>query len=227
MKPFYLIATPIGNLEDITYRAVRMMSEVDVILCEDTRLTKRLLNYYKIETATESYNAHSTVSKEDSIIRRVGEGIVFGMVSDAGTPTISDPGVKLISRLYRDVSDVDIISLPGPSALITALSATGFTGNQFTFYGFLPHKKGRNKIFEEIFDSTRIAIFYESPHRLIKTLEFLQEQYKDSHRKMCVARELTKIYEQKVIGSAEYLYRYFQDHPEKVRGECVILIDKK
>lgn len=228
MKPiFYIVATPIGNLEDISLRALCILKEeVDIILCEDTRTTRKLLAHYDITTSTESYHAQSSESKETSILKRVGEGIRFALVSDAGTPTISDPGVKLVASLREQYPDITIHSIPGASALITALSTTGFTGNQFTFYGFLPHKKGRNKIFDEIEISDRTSIFYESPHRLLKTLIELHARFSESSRKIAVGRELTKMYEETIIGNSTELVRFFQEHPEKVRGEFVIIIDK-
>lgn len=228
MKPiFYIVATPIGNLEDISLRALRVLrEEVDVILCEDTRTTRKLLSHYEITTKTESYHSHSSEDKETSIIRRMNEGIRFALVSDAGTPTISDPGVKLVAALRDQHPEILIHSIPGASALITGLSTTGFNGNQFTFYGFLPHKKGRNKIFDEIEVSTRTSIFYESPHRLLKTLQELDTRFTNSKRKVAVGRELTKMYEETVIGTGQEVLHYFTSHPEKIKGECVIIIDK-
>ncbi len=223
---FYIIATPIGNLEDITYRAIRIISEVDVILCEDTRVTQKLLNHYNIKVKTQSYHAQASNAKEDSIINDIKNGVTFALVSDAGTPTISDPGVKLISRIRTECPETQIVSLPGASALITGLSTTGFSGNQFTFYGFLPHKKGRTTIFSEIFESDKISLFYESPHRIMKTLEYIHDHYLESGRKICIARELTKMYEQKIIGDISTVYTYFLEHPEKIKGEFVVVIDK-
>lgn len=221
---FYIVASPIGNLEDITYRALRTLSEVDTILCEDTRVTRKLLNHYNIDSTTESYHAQATQSKEDSILRRIKEGHTFALVSDAGTPTISDPGVKLINEIRNQLPEVKIISVPGASALITALSVTGFSGNQFIFYGFLPHKKGRKKIFDEIEISGRIAIFYESPHRLLKTLKELSLRIPG--RQISVGRELTKLYEETPVSNTVDMYSYFKSNPEKIRGECVIIINR-
>jgi len=222
---FFLVATPIGNLEDITHRALRILSEVDVVLCEDTRMTQKLLNHYGISAKTQSYHAQASDSKEDRIIEDINKRITFALVSDAGTPTISDPGVKLIARIRRDCPETQIISIPGAAALITGLSTTGFMGNQFTFYGFLPHKKGRASIFDEIAESSRVSIFYESPHRLLKTLKELADRFGES-RDICVARELTKIYEETPVKTASEMYSYFNDNPDKVRGECVIIINK-
>ncbi|MAQ77398.1 16S rRNA (cytidine(1402)-2'-O)-methyltransferase [Candidatus Campbellbacteria bacterium] len=221
---FYVVATPIGNLGDITYRAVEILKEVDIILSEDTRVTKHLLNTYGIITQLKSYHANSSEHKENEIINLLNEGKKIALVSDAGTPTISDPGVKLISRIRSESPETLIRSLPGPAALIAGLSITGFTGNQFTFYGFLPHKKGRNSLFQEMKDSSRISVFYESPHRLVKTLQALN-QVMGSSRKMCVARELTKIYEEHPVMTVEEMVSYYEMHPQKVKGECVIIID--
>ena len=221
---FYIVATPIGNLEDMSHRAIRILSEVETILCEDTRVTRKLLNHYSIDSHTESYHAQASQSKEDSIIKRIREGHSFALVSDAGTPTISDPGVKLIHEIRKQSPETKIISIPGASALITALSVTGFSGNQFTFYGFLPHKKGRNKIFDEIESSARVAIFYESPHRLLKTLEELSMRI--PKRMISVGRELTKIFEETTVLSALDMFHYYNENSEKIRGECVITIDK-
>lgn len=225
-KKIYLVATPIGNLEDITLRALRILSQVDVILCEDTRVTGRMLAHYKIKAKLESYHAHSNASKEKKILDNIKSGITYAMVSDAGTPTISDPGVKLVHEIYEQFNDVEVISIPGATALVTALSSSGFMGNQFTFYGFLPHKKGRRKIFTEIFQSDKISLFYESPHRIMKTLSYLAENYPDSNRKICITRELTKLYEEKKIGYIQDIYEYYINNPDKVRGEFVIIIDR-
>ncbi len=224
MSYFYVVSTPIGNLEDITYRAIRILSEVDIILCEDTRVTQKLLHHYGIQTKTESYNAHASLAKELSIHERIQKGTTFALVSDAGTPTISDPGVKLIEYIRSRMPEVCIVPIPGVSALITALSVTGFSGNQFTFFGFIPHKKGRESIFKEILSSDRVGIFYESPHRIMKTLEYLSKQ--NTTATLAIGRELTKLHEQIITGSTQELYQYFLENPDKVRGEFVVLISK-
>lgn len=226
-KILYIVSTPIGNMKDISLRALETLSEVDVILCEDTRVTGKLLAYHNIQAKMESYHAHSHLTKEKQILENIKSGTSYALVSDAGTPTISDPGVKLVHEAYKMFGDdVDIISIPGATALITALSSSGFMGNQFTFYGFLPHKKGRNKIFAEIFESNKIGVFYESPHRIMKTLEFMNENYHDSGREICVARELTKMYEEKIRGDISTIFNYFKNNEEKIRGEFVVIIDK-
>ncbi len=225
MSKFYVVGTPIGNLEDITYRAVRILGEVDLVLCEDTRVTRNLLEKYQIKTPTMSYHAQSKISKADKIIELLNEDKNLALVSDAGTPTISDPGSLLISQIKQFCPEVEIIVIPGPSAVISALSISGISVAEFTFLGFLPHKKGRETLFKEIGISERVMVFYESPHRIIKTLESL-EKFAPT-KKVIIARELTKIYEQVVSGNAEELKKYFNDNPDKVRGEFVVIIDNK
>ncbi|MFW0870943.1 MAG: 16S rRNA (cytidine(1402)-2'-O)-methyltransferase [Patescibacteria group bacterium] len=225
MGTLFVVATPIGNLEDITYRAVRILGEVDTILCEDTRVTKRLLTHYNIDTPVLSYHAHSESSRSDDIIERLVGGEKMALVSDAGTPTISDPGVQLVSRIYSEYLDkIQVIAIPGPSALTTAFSISGVGGNQFIFMGYFPHKKGRETLFNEIASSARPVIFYESPHRIEKTLASLAEHL-EATRRVIIARELTKIHEQVVQGTAQEVQAYFIEHPDKVRGEFVVVVD--
>jgi 16S rRNA (cytidine1402-2'-O)-methyltransferase len=222
---FYVVGTPIGNLEDITYRAVRILGEVDLILCEDTRVTRNLLDRYEIKTPTMSYHAQSKISKADKILELIKEGKNMALVSDAGTPTISDPGSLLISQIKESIPETEIIVIPGPSAVISALSISGVSVAEFTFLGFLPHKKGRETLFKEIGSSERLMAFYESPHRIIKTLESL-EKFAPT-KKVIIARELTKIYEQVVSGTPEELKKYFIDNQDKIRGEFVVLVANK
>ena len=237
---FYVIATPIGNLEDITFRAVRILGEVDLILCEDTRVTKKLLQKYNIETMTLSYHSYSGLSKIDKILDLIRDGKNLALVSDAGTPTISDPGSALISKIREEFNlnqidkstsqedGIEIIPIPGASALISALSVSGLNADQFIFLGFLPHKKGRETLFKEITQTKRTVIFYESPHRIIKTLESLKSHLEPHvlSRKIVIARELTKIYEQIISGTAKELLKYFEDNPDKVKGEFVVMVEK-
>ncbi len=225
--PFYIVSTPIGNLGDISFRAIDILKQVDTILCEDTRVTRKLCDHYGIDTPRESYHAHSSDTASLSIIRRIEEGKTFALVSDAGTPVISDPGVKLVSDLRAHFgSTLNIVPIPGATALISALVCTGFSGNDFRFFGFVPHKKGRETFFQEIADHTSIAIFYESPHRAMKTLEYLSLDLKLSTRQLCVARELTKMYEQKVQGTPKEVLEYFTEYPEKMKGEFVFVVDR-
>jgi len=227
MTNFYVVATPIGNLEDITLRAIRILKEVDLILCEDTRVAKILLDHHSIKTPTASYHAHSKTSKKDFILDFLEKGKNLALVSDAGTPAISDPGVLIISQIIEKFKKgVKIIPIPGPSALIAALSASGLPASEFLFLGFLPHKKGRETLFKEIAVSKRTVIFYESPHRLMKTLESLNKCLKPD-RKVVIARELTKIYEEFVQGNADAVLKYFEKNKDKVRGEFVVIVAKQ
>ena len=226
MSKLYIVGTPIGNMEDMTLRAVRILGEVDLILCEDTRVTRNLLKKYNITTDTMSYHSQSKISKIDLIIQMLQEGKSLALVSDAGTPTISDPGCLLVSSIREKAPEVEVIAIPGPSAVFSALSISGLPSSEFTFLGFLPHKKGRQTLFKEIAGCERTMVFYESPHRLMKTLESLKE-FLTPDRKVFVARELTKIFEQVVTGSAEEVLKYYTDNADKVRGEIVIMVSGK
>ena len=212
MPTLYIIATPIGNLEDITLRALRALKEVNVILCEDTRTTAKLLQKYNIKTPTVSYHSHSKLSKVEKIFSLLLEGKSLALVSDAGTPAISDPGVLLISQIRDRMPDVQVVPIPGPSAVIAALSASGFPSSNFLFLGFLPHKKGRETLFKEIAEAKRTVVFYESPHRIMKALASLKEHLKS--RKIAIARELTKIHEEIVFGTPEELLLYFNNNKD-------------
>jgi 16S rRNA (cytidine1402-2'-O)-methyltransferase len=220
----YIVATPIGNLEDITFRAIRILKEVDIIFCEDTRTTRVLLNRYEINKPTESFHAHSALTKTERIVELLREGKKIALVTDAGTPGISDPGAILVSRVREALMDsVLVIPIPGPAAFVTALSGAGVPIDEFTFYGFLPHKKGRKTLFDEIKASERTSVFYESPHRFMKALESL----KGSNKKITVAKELTKIHEEFFSGSPEDVFLYFEKNADKVRGEFVIIVSKQ
>jgi 16S rRNA (cytidine1402-2'-O)-methyltransferase len=223
MSKFYVVATPIGNMGDITLRAIEILKSVDLILCEDTRETGKLLNKYGIKKPTMSYHAQSKLSKTDKIFALLEEGKNLALVSDAGTPGISDPGAMLVSQIKSNTSvNVDVIPIPGATALVTALSASGFPTHDFTFLGFLPHKKGRETLFKEIALSKRTMVFYESPHRILKTLESLQKFC--PNKKVCIARELTKIYEEFKTGSAKELLEYLTENPIKQKGEFTVLV---
>ena len=227
MSTLYIIATPIGNLEDITLRALRVLKEVDMILCEDTRMTQKLLQKYAIATPTLSYHSHSRLAKVEKIFELLEEGKNLALVSDAGTPTISDPGVLLVFQVKEKFGqEVSIVPIPGPSAVISALSASGLPSSDFLFLGFLPHKKGRETLFKEIALSKRTTVFYESPHRILKTLESLKKHL-DEKRRIVVARELTKIYEEMVTGTTEEMLRYFEKNKDKVKGEFVVVVEGK
>lgn len=222
----YIVATPIGNLEDITLRAIRVLKEVDYILCEDTRTTQNLLNKYNIKTKTMSYHAHSTENKESVIINLLKNRKNLALVSDAGTPCISDPGVLLTSNVRKELGiDAKISPIPGPSALISALSASGISPAGFVFLGFLPHKKGRETLFKEIANSKRVIVFYESTHRIMKTLASLIK-YAPSF-KIVIGRELTKQFEEFVEGTPEEVLQYFTKNNDKQKGEFVVIVEPK
>lgn len=225
MSTLYIVATPIGNMEDITLRALRILKEVDLILCEDTRVTKNLLARYDIDKPTMSYHAQSKLSKAEKIFELLEEGKNIALVSDAGTPTISDPGVLLVAQvLERFGDDVAIVPIPGPSALVAALSAAGVSVAEFTFLGFLPHKKGRETLFKEIAASSRVMVFYESPHRIMKTLDALKRSCGED-RRIVIARELTKIHEEFVRGTVAQAEAHFITNPDRVRGEFVVIVE--
>ncbi|TAK57747.1 16S rRNA (cytidine(1402)-2'-O)-methyltransferase [Patescibacteria group bacterium] len=227
MSTLYIVATPIGNLKDITFRAVEVLKTVDCILCEDTRTTKVLLNAYDIHVPTMSYHSQSALSRSDEIIQILKDGKNLALVSDAGTPCISDPGSALLSLVRKECApdEVAIVPIPGASAFMTLLSAGGLDTSEFVFLGFLPHKKGRETLFKEIAGSSRTMIFYESPHRIIKTLTSLAGVLSDSPRKVLIGRELTKIFEQIISGTASEMLAYFEKNPDKVRGEFVVAVE--
>jgi len=235
---FSVIGTPIGNLEDITLRAISVLKSADLILCEDTRMTKRLLAKYDIHTATMSYHMHSKLARVEQVIGFLKEGKNLALVSDAGTPGISDPGAELVARIRLELAEqiaegtIKIESIPGPSALTAALSIAGVPCASFTFLGFLPHKKGRETLFNEIAVSKRTMVFYESPHRIMKALESLVVHLSRNlevgpHlRRVTVCRELTKIFEEVVSGTAEEVKRYFESRQDKIRGEFVVIVSE-
>ncbi len=216
----FVVATPIGNLGDITVRALEVLGSVDLIAAEDSRVTYRLLSHYNIQKKIVTFNAHATQKVIESLINNLKQGLSIALVTDAGTPAISDPG-SLLVNLVKEQQAGKIVPIPGPSALTAAYSASGILGGNFTFYGFLPHKKGRETLFKEISASQRVSVFYESPHRILKTLESLQKHA--PNMKLVIARELTKIYEEFVDGTASEILLFFTQKPEKVRGEFVVL----
>ncbi len=224
MSKFYVVATPIGNMGDITLRALETLKNVDLILCEDTRETHKILERYAISKPTMSYHAQSKLAKVDKIFELLEEGKNLALVSDAGTPTISDPGAMLVSKIKEKFTteEVQVIPIPGASAIISALSASGLPTHEFTFLGFLPHKKGRETLFKEIASAERTMAFYESPHRILKTLESLIKFC--PNKKVCIARELTKIYEEFKTGTPAEVLEYLTKNPEKQRGEFTVIV---
>lgn len=219
----YIVPTPIGNLEDITLRAIRILKEVDLVLCEDTSVTQKLFKAHDITTPTTVFYANTGIKNIEKILHQLEEGKSLALVSDAGTPTISDPGVLLVEKIYKELPEVKVVALPGASALTTALSVSGVSSAQFVFYGFLPHKKGRETIFKKIQDATMTSVFYESVHRIEKTLDSLVEVL-DPSRTVVILRELTKMHEEVVRGEASTVHAYFKSNTDKVRGEFVVVV---
>jgi 16S rRNA (cytidine1402-2'-O)-methyltransferase len=223
----YVVATPIGNLEDITLRALRILKEVDIVLCEDTRTTRVLLNKYEISTRCESYHSHSKDSKVDKIKEWLEEGKSLALVSDAGTPCISDPGVALISELRATMPEIEIFAVPGATAFTALMSISGVYADRFTFHGFVPHKKGRQTLIKEILNSKdTVDIVYESSHRIIKLLEELQTLEKELaiNKKVTVGRELTKFFEEVIQGSVAEVLKIIKSDSNKEKGEFVVMI---
>ena len=222
----YIIATPIGNLEDISQRALRVLSEVDLILCEDTRVTKKLLSHYDIKTQTLSYHQHSKLKKVNYIIQLLEKGKNLALVSDAGTPGISDPGNRLISYLAGELDGkVKIVPIPGPSALTAAASISGIAMDNFLFLGFPPSKRKRKKFFKEVISSKYPVIFYESPHRILRTLNELNETMKQCNNvtmKIVVCRELTKKFETVHRGTIETVIKQLKQ--DIIKGEFVVIV---
>ena len=224
MAKLFIVATPIGNLEDITLRALRILKEVALVLCEDTRTTAKLLQTYGIKTPTMSYHAHSTVAKAEKIFAFLEEGKDIALVSDAGTPCISDPGVLLVAHVRARFGDaVSVVPVPGPSAVVAALSASGVPASEFLFLGFLPHKKGRETLFREIAASERAVVFYESRHRILKTLVSL-DAHLEGGRKITVAKELTKIHERFLSGMPSEVLAVLKKTPGLEKGEFVVIV---
>lgn len=230
MADLFIVATPIGNLEDISLRAIRVLKEVDIILCEDTRVTRKLLSRYDIKTSVLSYHQHSQLKKVNYIADLLEKGKNLALVSDSGTPGISDPGNKLIEFLVKENINVVIIPIPGCSALISAASISGFPMDKFSFLGFPPHKKKRNKFFEgllhQLVDLKHPVIFYESPHRIIKTLEEIgnKSQEVNLNLQVIVCRELTKKFETIYRGTINEVIKKIKD--DKIKGEFTIIIYK-
>ncbi len=228
MSKLYIVATPIGNLKDISIRALHVLEDVDLILCEDSRMTKKLLNSYNINTPVDSYHQHSRLRKIDKIIDLLKQGRNLALVSDSGTPGISDPGNKLIQFLIFNLQfSIEVIPIPGPSALTAIASISGFPMDKFVFLGFPPHKKGRQKFFKEVAESKYPVILYESPYRILKTLKEILKSYKLQAKKLeiVVGRELTKKFETVYRGDIKEIIKQLEK--EKPRGEFVIVIKKK
>ena len=216
----YLIPTPIGNLEDITLRAIRLLKEVDLILAEDTRVSIKLLKHFEIGTPLQSFHMHNEHKKVETVVEQLKNGKTVALISDAGTPGISDPGFLLVREALKE--GVEVQCLPGPTALIPALVQSGIPCERFVFEGFLPPKKGRQTRLEQMALETRTQVFYESPHKLLKTLEQLVT-YFGADRSIAVVREISKLYESTFRGSAQEGLDFFEAHPPK--GEFVIVVE--
>ena len=218
----YLCATPIGNLEDITYRVLRILKEVDLIAAEDTRNSIKLLNHFDIHTPMTSYHEYNKIEKAEVLIRKMQEGTNIALITDAGTPGISDPGEDLVRMCYE--AGIEVTSLPGPAACITALTLSGLPTRRFAFEAFLPSdKKERQAVLSELVNETRTIILYEAPHRLIKTLNELLEVL--GNRKMTLCRELTKKHETAFASTIEDILKFYETQEPK--GECVLVIEGK
>ncbi len=219
----YLVPTPIGNLEDITLRALRVLKEVDLIACEDTRTSGVLLRHYGIETPRTSYHDHNETRKAPQLVARMQAGQQVALITDAGSPGISDPGFFLVRECFR--AGLPVTPLPGPTAFVPALAASGLPTERFVFEGFLPVKKGRQKRLDTLLEEPRTMVFYESPHRLVKTLAELAERF-GADRPAAVARELTKKFEDVRQGTLTALHTHYAAQP-RIRGEVVVVVGGK
>jgi 16S rRNA (cytidine1402-2'-O)-methyltransferase len=218
----YVVATPIGNLEDITYRAVRVLKEADLIACEDTRQTRKLLDHYGIQKPTVSYHEHNEAERTEDLTARLREGTVIALVSDAGVPLVSDPGYRLVRAAVE--GGISVVPVPGPSAALAALAAAGLPTDAFHFAGFLPPKPGqRAKALEALADEQATLIFYEAPHRILETLDAIGEVL--GPRPVVIARELTKIHEEFLRGTPATL-RAVLEQREAIKGEITLLVGK-
>tara|TARA_R110000868_G_scaffold144389_4_gene363437 strand:+ start:854 stop:1534 length:681 start_codon:yes stop_codon:yes gene_type:complete len=222
MGKLYIVPTPIGNLEDITLRAIRVLKEADLILAEDTRTSGKLLQHLQVTTHMQSHHMHNEHKTVDAIIKRLLSGETIALISDAGTPAISDPGFLLTRACVENNIEVDC--LPGATAFVPALVNSGLPNDKFVFEGFLPVKKGRQTRLNLLAEETRTIIFYESPHKLVKTLGNFVE-YFGADRQVSVSRELTKLYEETIRGTAEEVLKHYTDKPPK--GEIVIVVAGK
>lgn len=223
----YIVATPIGNLADMTFRAIEILKKVDLIVCEDTRTSKKLLDHYEIKTPTMSFyqnirkgGATKPVPKLDLIITELKNGKNVALITDAGTPGISDPGNQLVASAVEN--EISVVPIPGVSSLTTLASVAGIDLTQFVFLGFPPHKKGRETFFKKVVAYDMPVMYFESPHRVIKNLELLKTLA--SEKKVIIGRELTKMFEQIIRGNLEEVLEYFEKNPEKVKGEFVVIV---
>ncbi|WP_343488311.1 16S rRNA (cytidine(1402)-2'-O)-methyltransferase [Allomuricauda sp. d1] len=222
MGKLYLVPTPIGNLEDITLRAISILKEVDVVLAEDTRTSGKLLKHFDIETSLQSHHMHNEHKTVDALVKRMKSGETMALISDAGTPAISDPGFLLTRACIEN--GVEVECLPGATAFVPALVNSGLPNDRFVFEGFLPIKKGRQTRLQQLAEETRTMVFYESPHKLVKTLTQFVD-YFGADRPVSVSRELTKLYEETIRGTVKEVLEHFEAHPPK--GELVVVVAGK
>jgi len=222
MVKLFLVPTPIGNLEDMTLRAIRVLKEVDVILAEDTRTSGKLLQHFDISTPMQSHHMHNEHKTVNALVKRMLSGETIALISDAGTPAISDPGFLLTRACVENGIEVDC--LPGATAFVPALVNSGLPNDKFVFEGFLPVKKGRQTRLKFLAEETRTMVFYESPHKLLKTLGNFVE-YFGAERAVSISRELTKLYEETIRGTAEEVLKHYTEKPPK--GEIVIVVEGK
>ena len=224
MEPskLFIVPTPIGNLEDMTFRAVKILKEVDLILAEDTRTSSKLLRHYEITNKLFAYHQHNEHKVLQRLVDRLSEGETMALITDAGTPAISDPGFLLVRECIKN--DIEVECLPGATAFVPALINSGMPADRFFFEGFLPHKKGRQTRLRELAEMPHTLVFYESPHRLIRTLEQFSE-YFGADRQASISRELTKIHEETVRGTIQSLLEHFKN--KSIKGEIVIVIGQK
>lgn len=222
MSKLYLVPTPIGNLEDMTFRAIRVLKEVDLILAEDTRTSGKLLKHFEISTHMQSHHMHNEHRMVESVLQKLKAGQTIALISDAGTPAISDPGFLLTRACVQEGISVDC--LPGATAFVPALVNSGLPNDKFVFEGFLPVKKGRQTRFKLLSEETRTMIIYESPHKLVKTLGHFCEYFGED-RQVSVSRELSKLYEETVRGTAKEVLTHFENKPPK--GEIVVIVEGK
>ncbi len=222
MGKLYLVPTPIGNLEDMTLRAIRILREADVILAEDTRTSGKLLQHFDISTPMQSHHMHNEHKTVDVLVKRMQSGETIALISDAGTPAISDPGFLLTRACVENGLEVDC--LPGATAFVPALVNSGLPNDKFVFEGFLPVKKGRQTRLKFLAEETRTMVFYESPHKLLKTLGNFVEYFGED-RPVSISRELTKLYEETIRGTAEEVLKHYTEKPPK--GEIVIVVGGK
>lgn len=222
MSKLYLVPTPIGNLEDITLRALKVLQEVDYILAEDTRTSGKLLKHFDISTPMQSHHMHNEHKTVETIVKRLQSGETFALISDAGTPAISDPGFLLTRACVQN--GIDVECLPGATAFVPALVNSGLPNDKFVFEGFLPVKKGRQTRLKFLAEETRTMVFYESPHKLLKTLANFAEYFGED-RQISVSRELTKLFEETKRGSVKEVLAYYTEKPAK--GEIVVVVDGK